>query len=118
MVLRSPSAACWTAALSLLSPTSARLVTAAARALSSAAAGSQHQSPPSNLQQAMSASAEASGLTPSAFSSDLLEKLQDKALLHSAGLIGGKWLGAWNNATYEVRASLHSAEREEGGSVP
>lgn len=36
----------------------------------------------------------------------LLSKLNDRTLLHSAGLIGGKWLGAWNNATYEVRMWL------------
>ena len=45
-------------------------------------------------------------------------RLKDPSLLHSAGLIGGKWVGARNNATYDVsnqgRGGRISSLRFEG----
>lgn len=39
-------------------------------------------------------------------SDELLAKLQDKELLRTCGLIGGKWSEASNGATYDVSSSL------------
>jgi len=36
---------------------------------------------------------------------DLVSKLQDKELLRTCGLIGGKWSEASNGATYDVSSS-------------
>ncbi len=63
--------------------------------MSSSAAASDKQSPHSNLEAA-------ADQLPSLLATELTSKLKDPSLLHAAGLIGGKWLGAWNSATYDV----------------
>jgi hypothetical protein len=50
----------------------------------------------------------ASGVEASNLSAEITSKLKDPSLLHAAGLIDGKWLGAWNSATYEVITSQTS----------
>eukprot|EP00798_Chlamydomonas_sp_ICE-L_P022057 gene22057-29122_t len=44
-----------------------------------------------------------SGFTNADIDDSLLSRLKDPSLLHSAGLIGGKWLRATNSETYVVR---------------
>eukprot|EP00195_Chlamydomonas_chlamydogama_P002619 CAMPEP_0202920768 /NCGR_PEP_ID=MMETSP1392-20130828/77027_1 /ASSEMBLY_ACC=CAM_ASM_000868 /TAXON_ID=225041 /ORGANISM="Chlamydomonas chlamydogama, Strain SAG 11-48b" /LENGTH=526 /DNA_ID=CAMNT_0049614281 /DNA_START=54 /DNA_END=1634 /DNA_ORIENTATION=- len=56
-----------------------------------------------NLEQAATATAEAAGLQKQDIADELLSRLKDKTLLHSAGLIGGKWLAASNGATFQVK---------------
>lgn len=51
----------------------------------------------------LNAATEAAGLSVPDISTDLLSRLKDPSLLHSAGFIGGKWVGAHSTATYEVR---------------
>lgn len=71
----------------------------AIRAMSAAAAPPSSASPQKpNLTEA----AEAAGWTNSTISDELLARLKDKDLVQSAGFVDGKWLGARNNATYEV----------------
>jgi len=56
--------------------------------------------PKTNLEEA----AEASGLTKPDISEELLGRLKDKKLLHTAGYIGGKWTtGSGKSATFQVR---------------
>jgi hypothetical protein len=45
---------------------------------------------------------------PLGASEELLSKLQDKELLRTHGLIGGKWSEASNGATYDVSSSITS----------
>ena len=43
-------------------------------------------------------------------SEDLLKRLKEPTLLHTAGLVGGKWTGATNGADYQVGGSLSVPE--------
>jgi len=72
-----------------------------ASVLSVGASGS--GTPHANLDEAASVASEAAGSPQVDICESLLSKLTDRTLLRSAGLIGGKWLGAWNGTRYEVR---------------
>ena len=82
-----------------------RAMSSAATPQQPAASAPQPVAQHANLQAAASLEAEAVGITTSGISKELLSKLKDPTLLHSTGLIGGKWVGARNNATYEVRGA-------------
>jgi hypothetical protein len=38
----------------------------------------------------------------STVSEELLSRLKDKSLLHTAGFVGGRWVGATDRSTYQV----------------
>ena len=61
----------------------------------------------------LNAATEAAGLSVPDISPDLLSRLKDPTLLHSAGFIGGKWVGAHSSATYEV--GQRRRRRRRGG---
>jgi hypothetical protein len=66
-------------------------------------AGKQAAAAHSNLEAAAKASAAALGNEQVLIEQVLIERLNDKGLLHSAGLIGGEWRGASSGATFQVR---------------
>lgn len=55
-----------------------------------------------NLQEAAEVAKDAAGLQQVQVSDDLMSRLKDKGLLHSAALVEGQWIGPQDGATFKV----------------